>query len=109
MRRAIARRLTESKSTVPHFYLVAECRVDELLGLRKKWNEWTTPKVSINDLVIKAVAGAFQDVPDANVIWMPDELRRFNGVDVAMAVATPNGLVTPVARRTRSCLAATPG
>jgi pyruvate dehydrogenase E2 component (dihydrolipoamide acetyltransferase) len=98
MRRAIARRLTESKSTVPHFYLVAECRVDELLGLRKKWNEWATPKVSVNDLVIKAVAGAFQDVPDANVIWMPDELRRFDDVDVAMAVATPNGLVTPVVR-----------
>jgi pyruvate dehydrogenase E2 component (dihydrolipoamide acetyltransferase) len=98
MRRAIARRLTESKSTVPHFYLVAECRVDELLGLRKKWNEWATPKVSVNDLVIKAVAGAFQDVPDANVIWMPDELRRFDDVDVAMAVATPNGLVAPVVR-----------
>jgi pyruvate dehydrogenase E2 component (dihydrolipoamide acetyltransferase) len=98
MRRAIAKRLTESKSTVPHFYLVAECRADELLGLRKKWNEWATPKVSVNDLVIKAVAGAFQDVPDANVIWMPDELRRFDGVDIAMAVATPNGLVTPVVR-----------
>jgi pyruvate dehydrogenase E2 component (dihydrolipoamide acetyltransferase) len=98
MRRAIARRLTESKSTVPHFYLVAECRVDELLGLRKKWNEWATPKVSVNDLIIKAVAGAFQDVPAANVIWTADELRRFDDVDIAMAVATPNGLVTPVVR-----------
>lgn len=98
MRRAIARRLTESKSTVPHFYLVAECRVDELLGLRKKWNEWATPKVSVNDLIIKAVSAAFQDVPDANVIWTTDELRRFDDVDIAMAVATPNGLITPVIR-----------
>jgi pyruvate dehydrogenase E2 component (dihydrolipoamide acetyltransferase) len=98
MRRAIARRLTMSKSTIPHFYLVAECRVDELLGLRKKWNEWATPKVSVNDLIIKAVAGAFQDVPDANVIWTDDELRRFDDVDIALAVATPNGLVTPVVR-----------
>jgi pyruvate dehydrogenase E2 component (dihydrolipoamide acetyltransferase) len=98
MRRAIARRLTESKSTVPHFYLVTECRVDELLGLRKKWNEWATPKVSVNDLIIKAVAGAFQDVPDANIIWTADELRRFDDVDIAMAVATPNGLVAPLVR-----------
>ena len=98
MRRAIARRLTESKSTVPHFYLTAVCRVDELLGLRKSWNEWATSKVSVNDLILKTVAGAFQDVPDANVIWMPDELRLFADVDVAMAVATPNGLVTPVVR-----------
>ena len=98
MRRAIARRLTESKSTVPHFYLVAECRVDELLELRKKWNEWATAKISVNDLIIKAVSAAFQDVPDANVIWTPEELRRFDDVDIAMAVATPNGLVTPVVR-----------
>ena len=98
MRRAIARRLTESKSTVPHFYLAAKCRVDELLGLRRKWNEWATPKVSVNDLIIKAAAAAFQDVPDANVIWTPDELRRFDDVDIAMAVATTNGLVTPVIR-----------
>ena len=98
MRMAIARRLTESKSTVPHFYLTAVCRVDELLGLRKSWNEWATSKVSVNDLILKTVAGAFQDVPDANVIWMPEELRRFADVDIAMAVATPNGLLTPVVR-----------
>jgi len=98
MRMAIARRLTESKSTVPHFYLTAVCRVEELLGLRKSWNEWATSKVSVNDLILKTVAGAFQDVPDANVIWMPEELRRFADVDIAMAVATPNGLLTPVVR-----------
>lgn len=98
MRRAIARRLTESKTTVPHFYLVAECRVDELLELRKKWNQWATSKVSVNDLIIKSVAAAFADVPDANVIWTPEELRRFNDVDISMAVATSNGLVTPVVR-----------
>ena len=98
MRRAIARRLTESKSTIPHFYLTAVCRVDELLGLRKSWNEWATSKVSVNDLILKTVGGAFQDVPEANVVWTPEELRRFDDVDVAMAVATPNGLLTPVVR-----------
>lgn len=98
MRRAIARRLTESKTTVPHFYLVSECRADELLKLRKSWNEWATEKISVNDLVMKAVSAAFQDVPDANVIWTPEELRRFDDVDISMAVATPNGLVTPVIR-----------
>ncbi|OIQ76478.1 dihydrolipoyllysine-residue acetyltransferase component of pyruvate dehydrogenase complex [mine drainage metagenome] len=98
MRRAIARRLTESKTTVPHFYLVSECRADELLKLRKSWNEWATEKISVNDLVMKAVSAAFQDVPDANVIWTPEELRRFDDVDISMAVAAPNGLITPVVR-----------
>ena len=58
MRRAIAKRLTESKSTVPHFYLTAVCRVDELHGLRKSWNEWATSKVSVNDLVLKCYLDA---------------------------------------------------
>ncbi len=75
------------------------CRVDELLGLRRGWNEWATSKVSLNNLFIKAVAGAFQDVPDANVIWTSEEIRRFEDVDIAMAVAAPNGLLTPVVRR----------
>ncbi|HEU4806637.1 MAG TPA: dihydrolipoamide acetyltransferase family protein [Homoserinimonas sp.] len=98
MRRAIARRLTESKSTVPHFYLSADCRVDELLQLRKRVNDAATDKVSVNDFVVKAVAAAFADVPDANAIWMDDAVRRFDDVDIAIAVAIPGGLVTPVVR-----------
>ncbi|TFI42466.1 2-oxo acid dehydrogenase subunit E2 [Rhodococcus sp. 1R11] len=98
MRRAIARRLTESKSTVPHFYLVADMQVDELLGLRARLNEASPAKISVNDLVLKAVAAAFTDVPDANAIWTDSATRRFDSVDLAVAVSVPNGLLTPVIR-----------
>jgi len=98
MRRAIARRLTESKTTVPHFYLTAHVRVDRLLALRSEVNEAAARKVSVNDFVIKAVAGALQDVPAANAIWGGDHLRRFDGVDLAIAVAVDGGLLTPVLR-----------
>lgn len=98
MRRAIARRLTESKSTVPHFYLTAECKVDELLALRKRVNDVSQVKVSINDFVVKGVAAAFSDVPEANVTWTDTHLRRHDHVDIAVAVATDSGLLTPVVR-----------
>lgn len=98
MRRAIARRLTESKSSVPHFYLSAPCLADDLLNMRKKINEWSEKKVSVTDLILKTVAAAFLDVPNANVIWTTDELRRFDDVDISVAVATDNGLITPVVR-----------
>jgi pyruvate dehydrogenase E2 component (dihydrolipoamide acetyltransferase) len=98
MRRAIARRLTESKSQIPHFYLTAEVRVDELMQLRKRVNDAATDKVSVNDFVVKAAAAAFADVPDANAIWTDDAIRRFDDVDIAIAVAIPGGLVTPVVR-----------
>ncbi|MDL9978785.1 dihydrolipoamide acetyltransferase family protein [Microbacterium sp. ASV49] len=98
MRRAIARRLTESKSTVPHFYLVADCRVDELLALRARVNESAPRKISVNDFTLKAVAAALVDVPEANAIWNGDSIRRFASVDLAVAVATDGGLTTPVLR-----------
>jgi pyruvate dehydrogenase E2 component (dihydrolipoamide acetyltransferase) len=98
MRRAIARRLTESKSTVPHYYLVAECRVDELLELRRTVNAATPVSISVNDFVVKAVAAAFRDVPEANAIWTDSAIRRFDDVDIAIAVAIDGGLVTPVVR-----------
>ena len=98
MRKAIARRLTESKSTVPHFYLTAECRVDALLELRRQVNETAPRKVSINDFVLKAVAGALVDVPEANAIWLGDAIRRYSSVDISVAVATDGGLTTPVLR-----------
>ncbi len=98
MRRAIARRLTESKSTVPHFYLVADCRVDELLALRARINAQDGVRVSVNDLVVKAVAWALRDVPEANAIWTDDATRRFEGVDLAIAVSIEGGLLTPVVR-----------
>ncbi|TXN29385.1 dihydrolipoamide acetyltransferase family protein [Lacisediminihabitans profunda] len=98
MRRAIARRLTESKSTVPHFYLVADCRVDRLVALRREVNETATTKVSINDFVIKAAAAAFIDVPEANATWDESAIMRYSTVDMSVAVAIDGGLVTPVLR-----------
>jgi len=98
MRRAIARRLTESKQNAPHFYLVTEPRVDALLELRAQANASGRRKLSVNDFVLKAVAAAFRAVPEANVAWSEEGMRRFDRVDVAVAVATDNGLLTPVVR-----------
>jgi len=98
MRRAIARRLTESKASVPHFYMTAEPVVDELLALRKRVNEASPVKVSVNDFVIAAVAAAFGDVPEANVTWSDEGLVAYRSVDISIAVATDGGLVTPVLR-----------
>ena len=98
MRKAIARRLTESKSTVPHFYLNADCKVDELLALRKKINESSQVKISVNDMVVRAVAAAFEDVPEANVVWGPDAMIKYESVDISIAVSTDGGLLTPVIR-----------
>ena len=98
MRRAIARRLTESKTTVPHFYVTAHIRVDALIELRRQVNEASDRKISLNDFVLKAVARALKQVPAANSIWMGDAIRSFEGVDLAVAVAVPNGLLTPVLR-----------
>ena len=98
MRRAIARRLTESKSTVPHFYLVADCRVDRLIALRRDVNEAASVKVSLNDFVLKASAAAFLDVPEANATWGETAITRYSTVDMSVAVAIDGGLVTPVLR-----------
>jgi pyruvate dehydrogenase E2 component (dihydrolipoamide acetyltransferase) len=104
MRRAIARRLTESKATVPHFYMTAEPVVDELLALRKRVNEALPSngpgavRVSVNDFVVAAVAAAFRDVPEANVTWSDEGLVAYRSVDISIAVATETGLVTPVLR-----------
>jgi pyruvate dehydrogenase E2 component (dihydrolipoamide acetyltransferase) len=96
MRKAVAARLTESKATAPHFYVRGTARVDELLRMRADLNDGADVRVSVNDLVVKAVARAHQLVPEMNVIWTGDAIRSFAGVDVAVAVATDSGLVTPV-------------
>lgn len=98
MRRAIAERLTESKATVPHFYVTVDIRVDRLLALRVEVNQSSPRKLSLNDFVVKAVAAAMVDVPAANAIWNGNSIRHFESVDVAVAVAVPNGLLTPVIR-----------
>jgi pyruvate dehydrogenase E2 component (dihydrolipoamide acetyltransferase) len=98
MRRAIARRLTESKSTVPHFYITGDLKADEMLNLRKQFNTWTSTKISVTDLLLKTVAAAFGDVPQANAIWTAEAIRQFTDVNISIAVATERGLVTPVVR-----------
>lgn len=105
MRRTIARRLTESKQTVPHFYLRADVELDALLALRKQLNDnapmdGDTPafKISVNDLIIKALALALAEVPDANVTWADGKMLRHHSVDVAVAVAIDGGLITPIVR-----------
>jgi len=101
MRKAIARRLGESKQTVPHFYLTARCRIDALLKLRTELNAGLQArgvKLSVNDLLIKTMALAMTEVPETNVQFGGDELYSFGRVDIAMAVAIEGGLVTPVIR-----------
>jgi pyruvate dehydrogenase E2 component (dihydrolipoamide acetyltransferase) len=98
MRRTIADRLTASKRDAPHFYLRASCRVDALLAFRRQINENAPHKVSVNDLLIKAIATAHTLVPEMNAIWTADAVRRFSEVDVSVAIATDKGLVTPVLR-----------
>ncbi len=100
MRKTIASRLLESKQTVPHYYVSIDCQIDELLSLRKTLNANATEgnnfKVSVNDMIIKAVALALKEVPQMNVAWSEDFIRTYEQQDIAVAVATPSGLITPI-------------
>lgn len=102
MRRAIARRLTQSVQDAPAFSIRSGARVDALIRLRSELNASGRGKVSLNDLVVAAVSRAHRVVPEMNVIWMPDAVRSFERVDVAVAVATDHGLLTPVLRGVES-------
>jgi pyruvate dehydrogenase E2 component (dihydrolipoamide acetyltransferase) len=104
MRRTIANRLSESKREVPHFYLTIDCDVGELMTLRSRLNakgEDASPafKLSVNDILIYAVARSLRRVPEVNASWTNEETIRYQEVDVAVAVATEGGLVTPVLRQ----------
>jgi len=99
VRKVIARRLTESKQTVPHYYLTIDIRLDPLLDLRKQLNASLEPdgiKLSVNDLLIKALARALMRVPQCNVSYHGDTMRRYSRADISVAVAAPSGLITPV-------------
>jgi pyruvate dehydrogenase E2 component (dihydrolipoamide acetyltransferase) len=98
LRRAVARRLTDSKQQTPHFYVKRSVSLDALLALRSELRDATGHKVSVNDLLIRAMAVAHRQVPDANVIWTEDAVRRFDHVDISVAIASDRGLVTPVLR-----------
>ena len=99
VRKTIARRLTEAKQTIPHIYLTVDVRLDALLKLRGELNkalEAEGVKLSVNDLVIKALARALQRTPKCNVSFAGEELRKFSRVDISVAVAAPSGLITPI-------------
>jgi pyruvate dehydrogenase E2 component (dihydrolipoamide acetyltransferase) len=98
VRRATAARLTGSVQTAPHFYVRATVRVDRLVALRAELNAEDGVAVSLNDLVVKAAAAAHRRVPEMNVVWTEDAVRSFRDVDIAVAVATDRGLLTPVVR-----------
>jgi pyruvate dehydrogenase E2 component (dihydrolipoamide acetyltransferase) len=98
IRRATADRLVESKQTAPHFYVRATVRAEALVALRADLNAGGQARVSLNDLVVKGVAAAHERVPEMNVTWTADAVRRYASVDIAVAVSTERGLVTPVVR-----------
>jgi pyruvate dehydrogenase E2 component (dihydrolipoamide acetyltransferase) len=102
IRKIIAKRLLESKQTIPHFYLSIECNMDKLLDIREDINksliEESNIKISVNDFVILAVAKALKIVPEANASWDESAIRYYNNVDVSVAVAIDNGLITPIVR-----------
>lgn len=98
MRKAIARRLGESKFQAPHFYLTMEIDMDHAMAARKQLNEVAPVKISYNDMVIKAVAAALRKHPDINASWMGDRIRYNHHIHIGMAVAVPEGLVVPVIR-----------
>jgi pyruvate dehydrogenase E2 component (dihydrolipoamide acetyltransferase) len=108
MRKVIARRLTESKQQVPHFYLTVECELNKLLDVRKDINfeaesqagkeKKPAYKASVNDFIIKAVALAMKKVPAANASWYDDAIVQYNNVDISVAVAIDGGLITPIVK-----------
>ncbi len=106
IRRIIARRLVEAKQTIPHFYLTVDMEIDALLALRAQINDAAPKngdgspawKISVNDMVIKAMALALQAVPDANVTWTESGMLKHKQADIGVAVAIPGGLITPVVR-----------
>ena len=109
IRKIIARRLVEAKTTIPHFYLTMDCRIDKLLALRAdinaaapvtKGEKGDVPayKLSVNDLVIKAMAMALMAVPEANVTWTEGGMLKHKHADVGVAVSIPGGLITPIVR-----------
>ncbi|WP_316862545.1 pyruvate dehydrogenase complex dihydrolipoamide acetyltransferase [uncultured Cohaesibacter sp.] len=106
MRKTIAKRLTEAKQTIPHFYVSVDCELDALLALRSQLNA-SAPvrddkpvfKLSVNDMVIKALALSLRDVPDANVSWTSDNMVKHKHVDVGVAVSIEGGLITPIIRK----------
>jgi pyruvate dehydrogenase E2 component (dihydrolipoamide acetyltransferase) len=99
MRKVIAQRLQEAKQTVPHFYLTIDCEIGALLNARKELNERSDDyKLSVNDFVVRASALSLRKVPECNASWIDGGIRQYSGVDISVAVAIDDGLVTPILR-----------
>jgi len=101
MRSVVATRLTQSSRDIPHFYMSVDCEIDTLLAMRKRLNQRNNAnyKISVNDFVIKSVAMAMKTVPEANCMWDGDSIIHFDQVDISVAVAVEDGLITPVVRK----------
>jgi len=102
MRKVIAKRTLEAKQQIPHFYLTVESNVDKLINLRKKINENNSIKVSFNDLIVKAISLAMKKNPNTNVYWLNDKIYKLNDIDVSVAVAIDEGLITPIIKNADS-------
>lgn len=98
MRKTIAKRLAESKFSAPHFYLTKEIKMDAVLAARKRMNEYTENRISINDIIVKAAAVALKSHPNVNSSWLGDKIRRNHHVHIGVAVAIDDGLLVPVVR-----------
>ncbi|MEQ9467526.1 MAG: pyruvate dehydrogenase complex dihydrolipoamide acetyltransferase [Ekhidna sp.] len=98
MRKVIAKRLSDSKFSAPHFYLTMEINMDKAIEARKSMNEISPVKISFNDMVIKAAAAALRQHPNVNVSWMGDHMMRHSHIHMGVAVAIPDGLIVPVVR-----------
>lgn len=101
MRKTIAERLQESKSTIPHFYLTIDCETDELLSIKNYLNskisaDKLSNKISLNDIIVKITAATLAKVPEVNAGWLNDTLVQFNNIDISIAIAIPDGLITPI-------------
>ena len=102
MRKVIAKRTLEAKQQIPHFYLTIESDVGKLIELRKKINENNSVKVSFNDLIVKALAMAMKKNPNTNVYWQDNQIYKLNDIDVSVAVAIDEGLITPIVKKVNS-------
>ena len=102
MRKVIAKRTLEAKQQIPHFYLTIESNVGKLIELRKKINENNSIKVSFNDLIVKALAMAMKKNPNTNVYWQDNQIFKLNDIDVSVAVAIDEGLITPIVKKVNS-------
>ena len=98
IRKIIAERTTKTKNEVPHFYLTIESRMDRLINLRKKINSVSKNKISFNDLIVKACALAMKKNPESNLSWINNKIHKYNNIDIAIAVALKEGLITPIVR-----------